>query len=535
MNYDNCDLSCILALGVLCAGGALCYLGLKDPHSELMYVARKVEPKFYAGHRDRMHKAERIEEELGYKMVKINMDSEEGSENQFDLHFLLGYDHKTSKQASKLPLKYGADDVAFITMSSGTTGLPKAIAATQKNIIAESLYFVGKNYHNIRIPSPSPLDYVSGRLVTMGATLIGFRAVILNGFEPKTYLEAIEKEKTQVIILGAASFHSLITDEHLSKYDISSVRGIFPMGAKIVYVNELKKFCRDHPNIVMIRNGYGSSECSGISSHGNHPSKFFDDIDNLGQLRPGVQVKIVDTETNQLLGPNQKGMILVKSRSVFPGYYDMQLARQRATNDSDIWPIIRDSSIFDPDGFYITGDIGWIDDNENLFLEGRYIEVMSCMGAKKVLPHELEVLIQEHPAVLKVCVLGIKSKIDILCDCPRAFIVPKAKYYDPNIKDSELELAEHIEESDVEPYQMGTYKGTNKLCKLSDQRRHLIVEDIDAYVNERVSVEKRLVGGIILLDSIPILRTTGKMNKPYLRSLTTNEVEIYGDRSEIDQ
>lgn len=75
------------------------------------------------------------------------------------------------------------------------------------------------------------------------------------------------------------------------------------------------------------------------------------------------------------------------------------------------------------------------------------------------------------------------------------------------------------------------HRGAHKLCRLDAQVRRLLAEDLMIFVNERVGWEKQLTGGIVILDDIPTLRETGKMNKSYLKGLTEEEFSIYGDLS----
>lgn len=75
------------------------------------------------------------------------------------------------------------------------------------------------------------------------------------------------------------------------------------------------------------------------------------------------------------------------------------------------------------------------------------------------------------------------------------------------------------------------HRGTHKLCRLDPEVRQLLAEALMSFVNERVGWEKQLTGGIVILDDIPILRATGKMNKSYLRNLTEEEISVYGDTS----
>lgn len=479
---------------------------------------------------------------IGDSIETIHLKPSSGADSIYHFDHLFNYDHKQSKSLHRLPVacEDPATEIAFITMSSGTTGAPKAVPVSHRNCARDLKAFGrGPTRKGIRFACSASLDYVSGRLIILGAVQSGYSTIIISSSEPKTYLEAVQKYKIHVIYLGAASFYSLITYKHIDEYDLSSVKVVFPMGAKIVYMDELRKFFAKNPNIMQVRQGYGTSEFSGGAMNTMTPEEYLKDCDNCGTLLPGMQAKIIDRKTGALLGPNQEGMLLMRCHSPFLGYYDAQQFKQplkhlddngNVGNGKHASPFVKDSKTFDQDGFYITGDIAYFNDKEELYIVGREKEMMSCRGAKKVLPRELEEIIAEHPAVSKVCVLGIPNKVELTLHCPRAFIVPTRSSYD---EQTPLQLTQRLEQAkgdldDEEELKFENFGG-NKLCQLSADRRKALAEDVMQFVNERVGWEKQLTGGIVLLDSLPTLKSAGKIDKSYLKSL--QNIEIYGNRS----
>lgn len=512
--------------------------------AELLYLAEKVQPKFLFCHQKNLNWAKQLEIDLGYHVQAISMDQNNGSTDskQQNLHAtfkeLLNYDHTKSKSLHYVPVacKNIQQDVALITMSSGTTGRPKAVPTTHKKCITDLFSTTKRNQNRgLKMASPTSLDYVSSRLVVLGAIESGFTAIIMNGVDPKTLAEAIEKYKINILYLGADSFYAFITHKDLDNYDLSSLKLVFPMGAKIVYMDAMKEFLSKHPNITQLRQGFGASEICAGAINDMTPEEYVRDCDNCGRLLPGVKAKIVHPETGELLGPNQEGELHIKNANNFLGYYD---ARRLKINTHDnandeLSPFVSDATIFDQDGFYITGDLAKFNNKEELYIVGRQKELMSCRNSAKVLPQELERLIEQHPAVSKVSVLGIQSKTRLTIQCPRAFIVPKRNYYtDEEIKPTQRlppEQRGDLDEEEVEDNLKFT--GKHEFCKMSTNRRHKLSIDIMEFVDDRIGWEKRLTGGIVLIDEVPTLRSTGKVNKTYLRSLDLDQIEIYGDRS----
>lgn len=551
ISSDHSDYSCLLALGIICAGGVVTCAFPLDPYPEILYLAQKVEPKFFFCDEKNLYIAKKLEQDLGYQVTGCIMDNKPDDGNNASdsfTHFMhfLNYDHRQSKNLDNMPVAFDdlSKELCFIMMSSGTTGKPKAVPVTHKKCIEDTTFSRARNNRGLTFACPSSLDYVSGRLVFLGAIGTGYTAIILNGFEPKSFLSAVERHKISFIYLGAAAFYRLITYEHLEDYDISSVRMVFPMGAKIVYLDELRDFFNRHPHIIQVKQGYGTSEFCGGAMNSMKPADYLLDCENCGTLLQGNKAKIVDTETGKLLGPNQTGMLHFWSRNQFLGYYDVQLSKKRAKEQKESCdykdeqsnvicsgPFLRDSSTFDEDGFYITGDLAYFNEKEELFVVGRQKELMFCRGAKKVLPQELEEVIEQHEVVSKVCVLGIPNKRELTLHCPRAFIIPKAIYYN---NECQLEFAKSKQSKEPhmkQPDELLEHKGNHTMCKMDTSIRRLIAEDIMEFVNARVGYEKQLTGGIVLLDSLPNMRANGKMDKTFLRSLNADKVEIYGDRS----
>jgi len=530
IRYNNSDHSAILALAVICAGGIVSTAFPKDPYAEILYLAQRVEPKFLFCHWEQLHWAKRLEKDLGQTVVGIVMGNGADSTDQFQ-HFdhLLQYNHRQSQSRNMLPraCEDNVSETAFLVMSSGTTGKPKAVPRTHFNHLVYSNVKPDPSLLQSKYACVSSLDYLSGWVLTLLAYIAGFTAVIIETFEPKNYLQIVERYKITDISLGAASLHSLITHPDIDKYDLSSVKEILPIGAKILYLEELKNFLDKHPQVEKIRHVYGATEFSGVTRRLVDPVDYLADPHNCGKLVAGAQAKIVDLETGLALGPNKQGMLHIRCVSLFPGYYDIRLAKDGAHSS----PFIRDSSIFDEDGFYITGDIAYFSDQGDLFIIGRHKEVMSCRGALKVFPQELEDAICEHPAVEQAYVLGIASKLSPLQHCPRAFVLPVTTSYSDQCDTRNLLSVPSDAPTDEDCPEKLEFKGQHKLCRLPEERRRIISVDIMRFVNRRVGWEKQLTGGIVILDEIPTLRATGKVDKSYLRSITLDQVEIYGDRS----
>lgn len=132
-----------------------------------------------------------------------------------------------------------------------------------------------------------------------------------------------------------------------------------------------------------------------------------DEFPNIvGSLLPGVSIKIISSETNERCGIGEEGEICIKIPVRVLGYYENEEANRAA---------------FDAQGYFITGDIGHIDESGRLFVTGRKTEIFKNCGFF-VSPTELENIIIKHPLVQEVCVVSVFDD-EIATDLPAAVIV----------------------------------------------------------------------------------------------------------------
>ena len=157
-------------------------------------------------------------------------------------------------------------------------------------------------------------------------------------------------------------------------------------------------------------------------------SRNLEDKKSVGWCVPDSQVKIVDIESGQLLGPNQVGEVLIKSYQMTPGYLNLPE---------------KNTESFDRDGFIRSGDAGYYDDNDLLYIMDRYKQIIKVEGVI-VLPSELEYLLLQHQDVSEAAVVGIKDSH--YGEVPKAFVVLK-----PNRKVSEESLVQYMDGL-VNPY-----------------------------------------------------------------------------------
>lgn len=194
----------------------------------------------------------------------------------------------------------------------------------------------------------------------------------------------------------------MFLDSDLSKTtDCSSIKLCWCGGASIssdLYKRSLQYFPANSFEF-----GYGMSETGFISNSSRSVSIA---IGSVGGLGPKIQVKIVD-DNGRSLNINEKGEVFVKCVYPFTGYYN----KPEITNVA-----------YDKDGWFHTGDIGYFDVDRNLFLCDRKKEMIKYRSYQ-IAPSELESVIEQHPNIFEVCVIGIPDELST--DLPAAVISSK--------------------------------------------------------------------------------------------------------------
>ncbi|XP_044732304.1 4-coumarate--CoA ligase 1-like isoform X3 [Chrysoperla carnea] len=343
------------------------------------------------------------------------------------------------------------DHIAFLMSSSGTTGLPKCVSLSHAAILLQlQLALVAQYPNDVTVLNMSSLFWITGVLVTLIAIAIGGTRILTPPFEPVHTLETIEKYKVPWIIVGVTFFARMVTHPKASEFDLSCVQVMGISGGKASdqhLVDGKKVFPR-----ALLTSSYGLTETSGnvFKLHYGKPTA-------VGHLVPGVEAKVLDVESGASLGPNKKGELCFRGKLLFSGYYK----NEKATNEA-----------IDKDGWLHTGDLGYYDDEECFYVDGRIKEQFKCKGWQ-ISPLELESVLLEHPAIVEAAVLGVPHKIDVAR--PKAFIVKR-------------------------------------------QNSEATVEEIHSYMKERMNPNKQITGGIVFVDTLPTT-PTGKIQRRALVEL----------------
>ncbi|MFT6290716.1 MAG: 4-coumarate--CoA ligase [Ilumatobacter sp.] len=295
------------------------------------------------------------------------------------------------------------EDTVVLPYSSGTTGLPKGVMLTHRNLVAN----IEQLQHAIRYSDDEvalaalPFFHIYGMQVLMNGLIAnGVTTVSMPRFDMVEALQAVQDLKitrffaVPPIILGLAK-HPIV-----DQYDMSSVRQIFsgaaPLGAELAAEAGERLGCE-------VVQGFGMTELAPVSH-----------CTVEGDFRPGTsgvtvsntESRIVDPVTGEDQGVGDRGELWVRGPQVMKGY----LNNDEAT-----------AATVDVDGWLHTGDVAIIDEHGHMTIVDRLKELIKFKGFQ-VAPAELEALIITHPKVADVAVIGIPD--DEAGELPKAFVTP---------------------------------------------------------------------------------------------------------------
>ncbi|KAJ2951632.1 hypothetical protein O0L34_g13790 [Tuta absoluta] len=380
----------------------------------------------------------------------------------FGLKTLLMADHKAD-----LP-SLNADDVCLIPYSSGTTGMPKGVCLTHKNLVSnlkqvmcpKIMKYEGEKGKGDVVLTVPPFFHIYGFNGILNYNLIlGYHLVTIPKFTPDDYIKClIEYQPTTLFVvpslLAFLATHPLVKKEHLQSVETIMV------GAAPTTDSMLEKFllkCEKTKDQIKLLQGYGMTESSPVTLMTPYVYPY-NKVGSAGQLVPSTQARIVSLTTGEHLGPHKSGELLLRGPQVMKGYWNNEKATQETV---------------DSEGWLHTGDVAYYDDEHYFYIVDRTKELIKVKG-NQVSPTEIESIIMEQPEVADVAVVGMPDSL--AGEVPKAFVVLKANHT-------------------------------------------LTEKQVYDFVASKLTKYKRLEGGVAFLDTIP-RNAAGKIMR--------NELKVFG-------
>ncbi|KIX92668.1 uncharacterized protein Z520_11697 [Fonsecaea multimorphosa CBS 102226] len=357
-------------------------------------------------------------------------------------------------------------ELAFLVYSSGTTGLPKGVMLSHRNIIADVLMIkgaMGKWYSsgNDKILGVLPFYHIYGLTGLVHQPLHrGIELVVMPAFNLEVFLKAIQEHKITFIYVAPPVIVRLSRDEIVDKYDLSSVRMITSGAAPLTreLVDAVHKRLK-----IKINQAYGLSETSPMT-HTQPWDEWYTSVGSVGKMFPSMTAKYMSPDGKEL-GPGEAGELWLSGPNVFKGYWKNEQATKDAITE---------------DGYFKTGDVGFQDKDHNFYITDRVKELIKYKGFQ-VPPAELEGKLMDHPGINDVAVIGVYDEHQHT-EVPRAYVVASDR------------------------------------SKTSDKDADEIVQ----WLAGKVANHKRLRGGVRFIDEIP-KSAAGKILRRLLKDKAKEE------------
>lgn len=302
-------------------------------------------------------------------------------------------DYEELLKASPEPPLFGTMRPKLILYTSGTTGLPKGVAATASGSREEVLEY-NQDVASRQRAAPGgvalltmPLHHGAGPAQVWGATAMGNTLVMLRRFDPEETLRLIQKHRV-TNWTGVPTMYKRIAGlppDVVAKYDVSSLKNLGVGAAPVPF--DLKKWIIEHFGNVLSE-GYGATEV-GMLTHASSEMQLTKPGSS-GKPFKHVHLSIRDPDGNEL-PPNSFGEIWAKT----------PIAIQNYLNAPPLGPDVIDSK-----GFFRVGDMGRIDEDGYLFITDRAKD-MIISGGVNIYPAEIEAALLKNPDIQDAAVIGI--------------------------------------------------------------------------------------------------------------------------------
>ncbi len=311
-----------------------------------------------------------------------------------------------------------SQDLAFLVYSSGTTGVPKGVELTHRNIISNTLMVSWAEGENLtqgrqglksgrdKILSVLPQYHIYGlQCLIHAGVYMGVEVIVPPAFTLPSFLEVVQRFGISYAYVAPPIVLHLAKNPTVANFDLSSLRfltsGAAPLTKELIHqvYDRLK---------IPVKQAYGLSETSPVTHIQLWDDSWKSKIGSVGPSLPGLATRFIDADGKDV-PTRSEGELLIRGPTVFRGYHknDDATTACKTTDGQGEW--------------FKTGDIGFEDDQGNLWITDRVKELIKYKGSQ-VAPAELEGFLLGHEVVEDVAVLG-RWVEDMHSEVPCAFVV----------------------------------------------------------------------------------------------------------------
>jgi 2-furoate---CoA ligase len=304
------------------------------------------------------------------------------------------FDRMVAEPATEVTPRVSAEAWSMMLYTSGTTSRPKGVPRRHRAERAAGIAHVAQNLYRRgeRTLGVMPLYHTMGVRSLIAMSLIGGTFVCLPRYDTSRALSLIQSEKITNLYLVPTLYHDLVHTPEFASTDVSSVRKLGFAGASMT--DGLLKTLNDAFQPDLFVNHYGSSEIYTFTIDQNAPAK----PGSAGKAGINQEIRVVKLNAKSatdFAAPDEEGEVIARlgGDESFEGYWRRPDADAKALRE----------------GWYFTGDTGFVDRDGDLFVTGR-VDDMIITGGENVSPVEVESCLSLHPAVLEVAVVGIADE-----------------------------------------------------------------------------------------------------------------------------
>jgi fatty-acyl-CoA synthase len=289
----------------------------------------------------------------------------------------------------------GLDEVINMQYTSGTTGFPKGVMLSSRNIVNNG-YWLGAGLGFTpadRLCLCVPLFHCFGCVIgVLGAYTHGTMLCVIESFDPLQVLQAVARERCTALYGVPTMFLAELEHPDFATFDLSSLRTGIMAGSLCPEPLMKRVIAEMHLREMTI--AYGLTEASPGITHTSRSDTLAARTQTVGRVMPEMEVRILDPVTQQDVDPGRPGELCVRGYNVMRGYYNNPEATR---------------AVLDADGWLHTGDQATIDADGYVRITGRIKDII-IRGGENISPKEVEDLVRTHPAVADVSVYAVQDE-----------------------------------------------------------------------------------------------------------------------------